>query len=108
MDDSSFEDGLVTHIVTVKMILDFGLAIFFTQDRIGRAGAATNIDRFNLKFGVQPITACMLYEDLQKTALPSARIYNPDDTTLFYFLSALYYLRKYPTESEMESLFDTS
>jgi hypothetical protein len=63
MDDSSFEDGLVTHIVTVKMILEFGLAIFFTQDRIGHAGAANNIDRFNLKFGVQPITACMFIKE---------------------------------------------
>jgi hypothetical protein len=113
MDDSSVEsgerDGLVTHIVAVQGMLQYGLELFYTTDRIARVeNLSTNIDRFNTKFGIQPVTACMLYEDLQKTNVDDARINQPDDTTLKFFLLSLHYLRKYPTEDILESTFDYS
>ena len=103
MDEDSSEDerdALVTHIVTVQQILLVGLELFYKPDRIARVeNLSTNIDRFNTKFGIQPVTACMLYEDLQKTNVDDARINQPDDTTLKFFLLSLHYLRKYPTSS---------
>jgi DDE superfamily endonuclease len=106
---SGERDGLVTHIVTVQQILQTGLELLFSEERIARVkNAATNIDRFNTKFGMQPISACMLYEDLQKTTVDEARIDSPDDTSLKFFLISLHYLRKYPTEDVLESTFDIS
>jgi hypothetical protein len=105
MDEDSSEDerdALVTHIaVTVQQILLVGLELFYKPDQIARVeNLSTNIHRFNAKFGVQPVTACMLYEeDLQKTNVDDARIDKPhDDITLKFFLMSLYFLRKYPTE----------
>ena len=111
MEDSSDDerDGLVTHIVTVQHMLLVGLELFYKPDRIARVvNLSTNIDRFNTKFGVQPVTACMLYEDLQKTNIDDARIDEPDKTTLKFFLISLYFLRKYPTEDILESTLDFS
>jgi hypothetical protein len=87
-----------------------GLELFYKPDRIARVESlSTNIDRFNTKFGVQPVTACMLYEDdLQKTNVDDARIDEPDKTTLKFFLISLYFLRKYPTEDILESTLDYS
>ena len=108
-DDASVQsDGLVTHVVTIHRMLQFGLELFYSTDRINRALAITNISRFNIKFGIQPVTACTVYEDLQKTNIDASRIDSPDDTTLKHFLMSLYYLRKYPTEDEMESTLDFS
>jgi hypothetical protein len=52
MDDSPIDNGLVKHIVTVHMMLQFGLDLLYSLARIERGKEATNIDRFNLKFGV--------------------------------------------------------
>jgi DDE superfamily endonuclease len=109
MDEDGRRDDLVTHIVTVQQILQAGLDLFYTTERIARVkNDATNIDRFNKKFGIQPVTACMVYEDLQKTAVDEARIDAPDGKTLKYYLISLYFLRKYPTEDIMESSLDFS
>ncbi len=105
-------DALVTHIVTVQQILLVGLELFYKPDRIARVeNLSTNIDLFNAKFGVQPVAACMLYEDLQKTnVVDDARIDKPHDgdITLKFFLMSLYFLTKYPTEDILESTFDFS
>lgn len=102
-------DDLVTHIVTVQQILQAGLALFYSPARVARVkNNSTNLDRFNTKFGVQPVTACMIYEDLQKTNIDDARIDSPNDISLKFFLISLYYLQKYPTEDVMESTLDIS
>ena len=102
-------DELVTHVVRIQQMLQTGLELFYTADRINRVqNGTTNISRFTLKFGIQPVTACTVYEDLQKTTIDASRISNPDATTLKHFLMSLYYLRKYPTEDEMESTLDFS
>ena len=113
MDDSMSSggraDALVTHIVTIQDMLQGGLELFYRAERIARVTLAeTNINRFNTKFGVHPVTACMLYEDLQKTAVDEARIEAPDGKSLKFFLLSMYYLRKYPTEDVMESTLDYS
>jgi hypothetical protein len=49
-----------------------------------------------------------VYEDLQKTEIVEARIDNPNTKTLTFFLAAVYMLKKYPKEDDLESLLDYS
>ena len=106
-EEDNARDELVTHVVRIQQMLQTGLELFYKPERINRVqNVTTNIRRFGLKFGIQPVTACTLYEDLQKTSVDASRIDNPDDTSLKHFLISLYFLRKYPTEDEMESTLD--
>jgi hypothetical protein len=107
--DHSIEDDVrpVKHIVTVSTMLKFGLLLFYTEKRINRTKQkATNIGRFQKKIGIHPITASTIYKDLQKTDIDEARIDNPNDKTLTFFLAALFMLKKYPKEDDLESTFD--
>ena len=87
MDDNSSLEGsdedvpTVKHVVTAQQILLFGLRMFFKEKRINnrRTKQYTNIIRFKRKFGVHPITASTIYEDLQKTNIEGARIEKPND-----------------------------
>ena len=76
-NSSSGSDDNVSHIVTVEEMLQTGLELFYTQARINRVkNNDTNIGRFNLKFGVKPATACMVYEDLLKEVFYARRTNN--------------------------------
>lgn len=99
----------VPHIVTAGEMLQEGLKLVYKCARINRVkNNETNISRFNLKFGLHPSTACAVYEDLQKTDVVAARIDTADETSLKMFLISLYFMRKYPTEDDLESIFDYS
>jgi hypothetical protein len=92
--------------------LDLGLAIFFTDARVGRAQDETNVGRFMKMFGLHPLVVESAWKDMldcgisvdgvQVLPLPSNKR-KPK-----YFLMALYSLKKYPTETEREAYFDTS
>jgi DDE superfamily endonuclease len=104
-DESSIEH----HIIAVKEMQYKGLRLVgYTRTRIKRAADATNIERYQSHYGVSPGVCCTIYEDLQITAVEEARINNGSDTTLKWFLIALHFLRRYPTEDEREALFDVS
>lgn len=98
-----------SHVVTAHQMLDFGLSLLYKPERLKRTKKEeTNSIRFNLKFGVKPMSAASLYEDMQETEIDAARIENPDVRTLQYFLITLYFLRKYPVMDVIESTFDFS
>jgi hypothetical protein len=80
----SDESGLVVaHAVTGLEMLNEGLRIFYTEERILRAELqSTNVSRFMSKYGVHPVTACTIYENLQTTTVVEAVIHNPGPTTL--------------------------
>jgi hypothetical protein len=59
---------------------------------------------FEKKIGISPTTACFVYEDMQKTMIvDEARIENPNEKTLTFFLAAIFMLKKYPKEDDLES-----
>lgn len=99
------ETEAVKHIVKVKDMMETGLLLLYTKDRIDRVKKrSTNIDRFRKQFGINPITACNLYEDMQLADLETEWV--PGPTSLRFFLMGLYLLRKYPTYDDIESTFD--
>jgi hypothetical protein len=106
-DEDDEEEDIVNHIVTMDRMLDRGLSLLYTDSRQGRASKSTNLDRFLKSFGVDVVTACKLYEHLQRTTIDEARIIGCD-RDLHFLLISLYFLRNYPTARQMESLFDYS
>lgn len=109
-DSSSDEDSLppVAHIVTDDEILERGLILARYQDtQIDRCSTETNITRFRNHFGPSPRVAATIYEDMQRTNIDEARIEGSPET-LVVFLKACYFLRKYPKESQQESILSES
>jgi len=107
-NDECLEQEDVNHVVTFDGMLDFGLKLFYISIRIERAKKKiVNIDRFVKKFGVDPATACHIYEWMQRTEIDGARLVG-NDRDLKFFLIALYFLRHYPTEDEMNTTFQMS
>jgi hypothetical protein len=109
LESSEDDEYVVKHIVTASEILLFGLKLFYTERRIKNTKLrSTNVIRFRKKFGISPITASFIYEDMQKTTIDEARIENPNEKTLTFFLAAIFMLKKYPKEGDLESTFDYS
>lgn len=95
-------------IFTPKELLWKGLRLVrYKKPRIKRAREATNVKRFQDNFGGNPQVVLQLWEDLQTTDIQEAYLHE-DDRKINMFLMALYHLRKYPTESDRERIFDLS
>jgi hypothetical protein len=73
--------------------------------RLNAAKVKTNYNRFKSHYGVSPVTAAWVYEDLQVTNIEEAKV-KGNQSDLKGFLMALHYLRKYPTEEDMVARFD--
>eukprot|EP00980_Cylindrotheca_fusiformis_P016649 scaffold4993_cov73-Cylindrotheca_fusiformis.AAC.1 len=101
-------DALATHIVTSQDMQYTGLRLVgFSNRKVRKAAPLTNYRRFKSQFGVSAATASRVYADLQETAVEEARI-NGDNNQLRFFLMGLHYLRKYPTEDDLEAKFNYS
>ena len=75
----------------------------FSVETIARNCYATILDRFKGKYYVTPTVASKLFEDIQDES--AARINKPSPK---YLLLALFYLKKYPTKSDMAGFLNTS
>ena len=106
-NDDDF-DHLVTHVVMYDEMLQTGLLIAnFTETQILRGTEVLNITRFKQNYGVLPALCCTIYEDLQKSAAvdnsstpPKIMLLTGSHTNFKWFLRAIYYLRKYPLETD--------
>jgi DDE superfamily endonuclease len=105
------EDGIqlgLRIIITIEEMMMLGLSIFFDESRIQRtAKDETNAQRFTSLFGSSAKVCTIIWEDIQTTIIPEARV---DDNKLSprYFLMAMNHLKRYPTESEREGPWDIS
>jgi len=89
---------VVNHEVDEEYVEETGLKMMFVEERIGRAKASTNRQRFYDKFGCFSATASTIYNDLQRESFIGF-----SETELQWFLRALWYMRHYPKETEFES-----
>lgn len=81
------------------------LLVNYTKQRLKRAKTKRNNSRFKGHFGASPAVAAKTLEDLQTTAVESARI-KPEEVKLEHYLMALHHLKRYPTDLEREPIFD--
>ena len=96
-------------ILTPKEILHIGLKLVrYTENRIERAkNPKTNTTRFKKHFGVNQIVAAQVFENLQTSEHPEARL-DEGKVNVEYFLQALYFLKVYGNEGTREPIFDRS
>ena len=106
-DDDDDSTVIVAMVVTEKKMMKTGLEVFYSERRIKRAKRKTNIARFECHFGVSPVIASTVFEDLQLTRNPRARVH-PNRVNVVYFLASLHFLKRYQTEGEQEGVWDRS
>lgn len=100
------DDNLVTSIYTPKALMRIGLKLVgFKRRRIKKACEETNKGRFIGHFGVFPYEATLIWEDLQRMG---TALFPESNRKINYFLMALHFLKRYPTEIEREGIFDIS
>lgn len=91
---------------TDKQLLRYGLELLgYSVERQRRVCRATNLHRFKSQYGSIPKVYNAMWVDLQTTEIEEARIDLSTDS-LDMYLMAIYLLRKYPTEDDLEPLFD--
>lgn len=109
LSTASYDDSIGNTVVyTESEVLVRGLLkARFTLRRIKRAKAKTNRERFESHYGVTCTIAVRVFHDLQQTAFDDARV-DGSEINLDHFLMALYFLKLYPKEAQIEALFDLS
>jgi hypothetical protein len=85
-------------ILTADEILRKGLLLvgfdFRRQDKVSKA---SNLGRFRAHYGSNPVVYAQIWEDLQITVIPEARIDDKMADADNYLLS-IHFLKCYPTE----------
>jgi hypothetical protein len=96
------------HVVTVEHMMHRGLAIArFSPEQIGRFSNETNRQHCIDHFGASPRVCCVIYNDLQLTDIEAAKL-TGSESNLTWFLKSMYFLRKYPKESQLVSILQLS
>ena len=96
---SDEEEEAPTVVVTAQSMLQEGLGLVpYTEQRVGRAGLATNIRHFKYHHGCKPSIAALIFEDLQVTNIPEAHL-DVKKISLFYYLQSLNFLHVYDIEN---------
>jgi len=95
---------------TPSAVLKAGLDLVYTEKKTHKVKgdpltSHTNIQRFKDHCGANPAVVSQIWEDLQTTTVPEARIKVLDFS---YFLEALNFLCRCHRESEREAQFDKS
>jgi hypothetical protein len=91
----------VASIVTADELVELGLGIFFDVEQQRIVKKSTNLDRFVAHYGCLPLMCAILWEDLQNTQVPRARV-KRSNAVPRYFLMSLHHLKVYPTELQGE------
>jgi hypothetical protein len=92
---------MVVHISAADF-LAIGLDVAGFNGRQANRSAKTNKRRFLGHYGVTPESCSKIFDDLQTTQIPEARISKPDVDN---FLMGLCWLKTYPIEEESAGKF---
>ena len=86
-------------IKTPDEVLSEGLALYgFDEARQAIQNRKSNLNDFKAHFGVSPVVVAQVWEDLQTTAVTTARIEPTGNINLVNLLHALHFLTAYPLE----------
>ena len=98
------------HIIKEEEMMELRLlSVKYEEEQLKRCIIKTNQYRFKVTFGVSPTTMCRIYEDLQTSTAEDTDTNPPrpmrlkgSRINLQWFLRTIYYLRKYPTEDNID------
>lgn len=85
--------------------MERGLLFAGFDRRRQRVRRETNLDRFRSAYGSNPVVLARIWEDLQKTTVPEAKISREATKHFDRFLMAFYFLNVYPTEKREAGIF---
>jgi DDE superfamily endonuclease len=105
--DSDVRLHSVHHFVNPDTMMMTGLQNFCSKRQIRRWQQEKRKRKFQRKFGVSPVVAVLIWEDLQTTSFPEAHV-EGNRLNIRYFLMALHHLKKYPTDEDREDAWDVS
>ena len=92
-------------ILTSDEFLGLGLErVGFQRHRQQKVSREANLKRFNAHYGSNPVVYAQIWEDLQTTTIPEARI-DIKKTDPVSFLMGVHFLKRYPTEHEQAGIF---
>lgn len=95
-------------IVTGDDILSRGLVLAgFNSARNNNVARETNLERFKALYGSNPCVYAQIWEDLQNTNNPEARIdaTNKRIVNLDSFMMTIHFFKCYPTEAQLAATF---
>ena len=96
----------MVYIVTGDQIFEKGLRLCgFTSRQFEKSSREASLQRFRHLYGSNPIVYAQIWEDLQNTGIPVARINNVTAIDLVYFFMALHFLKCYITEAHLAATF---
>jgi hypothetical protein len=91
---------------TPSKILERGLVLrHVSVETQQRRHYKTNKQRFKSEFGAAPAACAKIWEDLQTTTVPEAKI-DTKKCKLDHFLLAMNFIKMYPTEKQQANAFD--
>jgi hypothetical protein len=87
-------------------MLETGLTLVgFDLEQQARVQEKTNFRRFAERFGSSHVVCSIIWQDLQCTETPTARIDASSEREVDKFLIAMYYLYNYPKRKDFPTLF---
>ena len=93
------------HFVSVEQIRREGLLFArYRRKQIRKAKPSVRVKWFKRAFGITHLTAAHVYRDLQTTDVEDAKI-KGSPKQLENFLMALFYMKKYPFNNDLEREF---
>jgi hypothetical protein len=96
---------MVFWIVTPDFVLKQGLLMVgFDHYRIQKVLRTKNVIRFRSYFGSDPVVYATIWNDLHDATNEAAYINTPT-ATLKHFLMSVFFLKCYPTETQMAGTF---
>ena len=96
------------HFVTIEEMRRLGLRLVgYSAKQLQKAKTKRRNRWFKQAFGITHLTAAHVYRGLQTTHVEEAKIAGSDQA-LINFLMGVFYLRKYPMESDLERTFGYS
>lgn len=99
--DSSDDDDIVVY--TPNEILKKGLVVArYKRKSVNKVKKATNLTRFESRYGANPAVLAHVWEDLQRAPDPADRV-PANKLNLDYFFMAWHFLKRYPEEFEREA-----
>ncbi|KAG7368233.1 hypothetical protein IV203_030976 [Nitzschia inconspicua] len=106
--DSSSSDLTqgVKDLISANRMQEIGLNLLrFEGKKVSKSNKKTNDERFIANYGSSPLVCSMIYEDLQRTRVPAARVSSKANLKVRFFLMAIHFLKCYPTERQREATF---
>lgn len=91
-------------LVTPNEMLGQGLTLVgHKESRLGRLSKGKKEELFRADFGKDPIVLTKVWEALQTTSVPNAKIHQASEKDLSAFLWTFHWMTCYPTEASLES-----